>query len=139
MRVLRGCIVLLALGPGLFMTFDGLRALVVGDYVTPTTGPFAGQLGPWSGVVSAVGVAPRSAMMKMVFVIFGVTWLSATAGFVLRARRSAGALAVLAVATLWYLPVGTLVSSLVLIGLAILGMRSNKPLQPTSGGKTEAE
>jgi len=115
------------------MTFDGLRALIVGDYVTPTTGPFAGQLGPWSDVVSAAGVAPRSAMMKIVFVIFGVTWLSVTTGFLLRARRSAGALAVLAVATLWYLPIGTLVSSLVLIGLAILRMRSNKPLQPTSG------
>src|SRR6188472_61800 len=109
MRVIRGCIVFLALGPGLFMTFDGLRALIVGDYVTPTTGPFAGQLGPWSDVVSAAGVAPRSAMMKIVFVIFGVTWLSVTTGFLLRARRSAGALAVLAVATLWYLPIGTLV------------------------------
>ena len=137
MRVIRGCIVFLALGPGLFMTFDGLRALVVGDYVTPTTGPFAGQLGPWSGVVSAVGVAPRSETMKMVFVIFGVAWLSAATGFLLRARRSAGALAVLAVATLWYLPIGTLVSSLVLIGLAILRMRPNKPLQPTSSGKSE--
>jgi len=138
MRVLRGCIVLLALAPGIFMTFDGLRALVVGDYVTPTTGPFAGQLGPWSGVVSAAGVEPRSAVMKTVFVIFGVTWLSATAGFLIRARWSTGALAGLAVATLWYLPVGTLVSILVLIGLAILRRRPDTPLPPTRDGKTEA-
>ena len=129
MRALRYCVIFLALGPGLFMTFDGLRALIVGDYLTPNTGPFAGQLGPWSSVVSAVGIAPRSSMMKAVFVIFGVTWLWATAGFVLRKPWSAGGLAVLAIATLWYLPVGTLISVLILIGLALLGARS--------GGKTE--
>ena len=30
-----------------------LFALVKGDYVTPKSGPYAGQLGPWSNVVSA--------------------------------------------------------------------------------------
>ena len=128
MRVLRSCIVVLALGPGLFMTFDGLRALILGDYLTPTTGPFAGQLGPWSSVVSAVGMAPRSATMKILFVIFGLAWLGATAGFLRRTTWSARALAVMAVATLWYLPVGTLMSTLVLIGLAWLRRQSNKQL-----------
>jgi hypothetical protein len=136
MRVLRGCIIFLALGPALFMTFDGFRALTLGDYLTPTTGPFAGQLGPWSGVVSAAGIAPRSSMMKVIFVLLGLAWLGAIAGFLYRTRRSAGALAVLAVATLWYLPVGTLVSALVLVGLVVLSVRSSKPLQPASG--TEA-
>lgn len=136
MRVLRSCIVLLALGPGLFMTFDGLRALTLGDYLTPASGPFAGQLGPWSSVVSAVGIPPRSTGMKIIFVIFGVTWLWATAGFLLRKQGSAGALAVLAVATLWYLPVGTLISALVLVGLALPGARPDKPLQPTSRRKS---
>ena len=89
MRVLRSCIVVLALGPGLFMTFDGLRALILGDYLTPTTGPYAGQLGPWSSVVSAVGIAPRSSTMKVLFVIFGVAWLGTTAGFLRRTPWSA--------------------------------------------------
>jgi hypothetical protein len=129
MRVLRICVILLALGPGLFMTFDGLRALIVGDYLTPAMGPYAGQLGPWSGVVSAVGIAPRSSMMKVAFVIFGVAWLSSTAGFLLRKKWSAVALAVLAIATLWYLPVGTVISALILTGLALLGVRA-KHLQP---------
>jgi hypothetical protein len=120
LRLLRGVIIFVALGPGLFMTFDGLRALIVGDYVTPTSGPYAGQLGPWSGVVSAVGLAPRSSMMKIIFVVFGVSWLGVTAAFVRRTRGSSGALAALAVATLWYLPVGTVVSSLVLVGLWLL-------------------
>jgi len=112
------------------MTFDGLRALIVGDYLTPATGPYAGQLGPWSGVVSAVGIAPRSSMMKVAFVIFGVAWLSSTAGFVLRKKWSAVALAVLAIATLWSLPVGTVIAALILTGLAPLGVRSARPLQP---------
>lgn len=137
MRVLRGCIIFLGLGPGLFMAFDGLRALIIGDYLTRKAGRFAGQLGPWSSVVSAVGIAPRSAVMKIIFVLFGLAWLGAVAGFVRHSRRSTGILVVLAVATLWYLPVGTLVSALVLIGLALHGMRSDQPLQPTSGGETE--
>src|SRR5262245_9083317 len=120
MRLLRLCIILLALGPGLFMTFDGLRALIIGDYVTPTSGRFAGQLGPWSRVVSAVGIAPRSSFMKAAFVAFGLAWLASTVAFAFRASGSAVALALVAVATLWYLPVGTLMSALVLVGLALL-------------------
>ena len=111
------------------MAFDGLRALILGDYLTPTTGPYAGQLGPWSGVVSAVGIAPQSSTMKVLFVLFGVAWLWAIAEFLRRTPRSTRALGVLAVATLWYLPVGTLMSTLVLIGLALLRRQSAKSLQ----------
>jgi hypothetical protein len=118
------------------MTFDGLRALIVGDYLTPATGPYAGQLGPWSGVVSAVGIAPRSSMMKVVFVAFGAAWLWAAAAFLRGEQWSAGVLALLAVATLWYLPLGTMISVLILIGLAFPGVRSGRTLQPGGGGKT---
>jgi hypothetical protein len=120
MRLIRAGVVFLALGPGLFMTFDGFRALTLGDYLTPRTGRFAGQLGPWSGVVSAVGIQPRSTVMKVIFVIFGLAWLGAAAAFANRTPGSSVALAVVSVATLWYLPLGTLISALVLIGLALL-------------------
>jgi hypothetical protein len=43
-RILRGCIVFLGFGPAVFMGFDGLRALILGDYMTPKTGRFAGQV-----------------------------------------------------------------------------------------------
>ncbi len=46
----------LALIEGGWLAFDGGRALIVGDYVTPSSGPSAGQLGPWSKVVSALGI-----------------------------------------------------------------------------------
>jgi len=100
------------------MTFDGSRALIVGDYLTPKTGRFAGQLGPWSDVVRAVGIAPRSLLMKVIFLLFGVAWLAAAAAFQRRRPGSARVLAVLAVLTLWYLPIGTLTSALVLVGLS---------------------
>lgn len=31
-----------------YMVFDGSRALVVGDYITPRSGRTLGQLGPWT-------------------------------------------------------------------------------------------
>jgi hypothetical protein len=127
MRAVRVFIVLLALGPGLFMSFDGLRALIAGDYLTPKAGPHAGPLGPWSGVVQAVGINPRSTAMKVTFVGFGLAWLAVLAGFVRRARWSVRALAILAVATLWYLPVGTVTAALVLIGLAVLRKQAREP------------
>lgn len=127
MRLLRVGLVCLALAPGLFMTFDGVRALVAGDYLTPTTGDHAGQLGPWSSVVSAIGIAPRSTGMKMAFVLFGLAWLTAAVAFLRREPWSRGALAAVAVATLWYLPVGTFVSVLVLVGLALHGTPSGRP------------
>lgn len=125
-RVSTGIIVALASCLGLFMTFDGLRALLVGDYLTPTTGAYAGQLGPWSGVVSAVGIAPRSTAMKSVFVILGASWLTSIVGFLRRASWSPRALAILAVTTLWYLPIGTLCSILLLVALTAHARRTRQ-------------
>jgi hypothetical protein len=130
MRILRVVITILALGPGFFMTFDGTRALVVGDYVTPSRGPYAGQLGPWSDVVAAVGIPPRSTPMKAAFVACGLAWLVANAAFFRRAPAGARMLAAISVLTLWYLPIGTIVSVAVLIGLAILRSRGHDGTRP---------
>jgi hypothetical protein len=40
---------------GSWLLLDGIRAIVVGDYFTPNNGPHAGQLGPWSKIVSNLG------------------------------------------------------------------------------------
>ena len=111
----------LALVPGLWMTFDGGRALTVGDYVTPRSGPYAGQLGPWHHAVGAVGVDPRGTAMKVTFVAFGAAWLAGAAACALGVRCAAGAVLGLGVATLWYLPVGTAVGAIeiVLAGWAL--------------------
>jgi hypothetical protein len=108
---LRIVLMLLGLVEGAWMTFDGTRALTAGDYVTRSSGTRAGELGPWSRVVSAVGIPPRSTAMKLIFVAFGITWLIVTVAFGFRANWALSAMLIAAIATLWYLPVGTLSAS----------------------------
>ncbi|MBI5840539.1 MAG: hypothetical protein HZB19_10590 [Chloroflexi bacterium] len=58
-------VVLLIIFNSGWMLFDGTRALVVGDYITPVAGEYAGRLGPWSNLVKAAGIEPRSTLMKL--------------------------------------------------------------------------
>lgn len=90
-----------------WMVFDGTRALVVGDYVTPGSGPHAGQLGPWAGVVQAIGIAPRSPAMKLIFVGYGLAYLAVLMAWLMHKPWARTALLVVAVLGLWNLPVGT--------------------------------
>jgi hypothetical protein len=103
----RVTIIILALIEGLWMGFDGTRALTVGDYVTPRSGSRAGELGPWHFIVESVGIAPRSTLMKIIFVAFGLAWLIIAAALVRRVPWAVNAALIGAVLTLWYLPVGT--------------------------------
>lgn len=100
---------------GLWLTFDGLRALVTGDYVSPKSGPHAGQLGPWAKVVLAIGIDPKSTALKIVHVLLGMGWLVSLAGFAMRAEWDRAALLACSVASLWYLPVGTLIGGVTLV------------------------
>ena len=108
MKSLKWVVVVLGLLQGGWLAFDGSRALIVGDYVTPTSGPYAGQLGPWATLVSAVGIEPRSTLMKSVHLGLGLLWLVTTISFALRMRWAWRGMLACAVLTLWYLPVGTL-------------------------------
>lgn len=107
-----------------YMVFDGVHALTRGDYLTPTTGAHAGQLGPWSSLVAAVGIAPRSAVMKWLFVVYGVVWLAVIVTFLLGAGWAWWAMVAMAVASLWYLVPGTLISVVTLVLLALPAIRS---------------
>jgi hypothetical protein len=77
-------IVVLAVQEGGWMAFDGTMALLTGNYITPRTGEYAGQLGPWSKLVSAVGIEPRSTLMKSIFAVYGAAWLGLAVCFLLR-------------------------------------------------------
>jgi hypothetical protein len=103
--------------------FDGLRALTVGDYVTASAGPRAGQLGPWSKVVAAVGLDPRGAVMKWTFVASGLAGLVAAVAFALGASWGWAAMVAMAVATLWYAPLGTVTSAIQLVLLLLPPLR----------------
>lgn len=90
-----------------WMLTDGLRALTIGDYFTPSSGEYAGQLGPWIILVQALGIEPRSTFMKIVFVVYGIAALVAIAGFAMNQSWGRNALIVTAILGLWYLPIGT--------------------------------
>jgi hypothetical protein len=118
---LRWVIVTLALVEAGWMAFDGTRALIVGDYVTPRTGEYAGQLGPWTKIVSAVGIEPRSSPMKAIFVVYGAVWIVFITLFAAGLPPARWLMLVAAFGSLWYLWIGT-VSSAVIIVLILIRM-----------------
>ncbi|MDQ3957493.1 MAG: hypothetical protein M3273_04135, partial [Actinomycetota bacterium] len=98
-------------------------ALVAGDYFTPASGAHAGELGPWARVVESVGIDPRSPVMKTFFVIYGMLWIAAIVAFALGQRWSWFAMLALALGSVWYLTVGTIVSAIVVILLFVPAVR----------------
>ena len=108
---------------GGWMAFDGTRALLVGDYVTPKTGSHAGQLGPWSKVVAGLGIEPRSTLMKWIFVVYGVGYLVVTAAFMFKVPWAWSGMLAAAVLGLWYLPFGTLINLIVIILISLPPLR----------------
>jgi hypothetical protein len=117
MSMMRIIITGIALLIGGWLAFDGTRALVAGDYTTAKSGPYAGQLGPWSRVVSALGLNPRSQLMKYIHVVLGVLWLVSLVVFAIKPTLGWWALLVSSVFSLWYLPIGTI---LALVELSLL-------------------
>lgn len=120
---MKGILVSIALFMGAWLLFDGARALIVGDYVTPRSGPSAGQLGAWSRLVAAAGFSPRSTVIKLMHLLLGLGWLGAVRCWLLRPALGWWALFSVSFATLWYLPVGT-VLALAELGLLFMLRRS---------------
>ena len=115
-------ILLIAINAG-YMAFDGARALVVGDYITPGSGEYAGQLGPWAKVVEAAGVDPRSTGMKWGFVGYGVLALLACLAFALGLPGSWWGMLIMAALGLWYLPFGTVTGVIAIVLLLLPPLR----------------
>lgn len=117
MHALGWVVIGLAIVLGGWLAFDGTRALVIGDYVTPSSGDYQGQLGPWSKLVAAVGIPPRSTAMKWIHIVSGIALLGGAACFALQLPFGWYAALVGALFGLWYLPFGTVLS---LIQIALL-------------------
>ena len=112
--------VILGMLQGLFMLIDGLHAWITGSYFAP-----GGQVGPWTRVVAAAGISPFSLTMKLVFIALGVAYILSGAAYALYARRAIYFAAV-AVLSLWYLPLGTILSLIVLLFIALSARRPNE-------------
>lgn len=102
-----------------FMTFDGGRALIKGDYFRPRTGNYAGQLGPWSKLVSKTGIDPESTAMKIIFLSWGIIGLAITICFLLNIKWAVNGLILINILSLWYLIPGTISSGLQILLLII--------------------
>jgi hypothetical protein len=111
MRWLIAVLVILSAG---WMLFDGSRALIVGDYITPKSGQHAGQLGPWAEVVQKVGIKPRSTLMKLIFVLYGLSFVMIMIAFLLKISWTWWAMIVMAVLGLLYVPFGALINILII-------------------------
>jgi len=119
-------IVLLIALNAAWMVVDGTSAIVYGDYVTPASGEYAGQLGPWANLVKAIGIEPRSALMKFIFIGYGLSAMVMIVGFVRGLPWARAGLIVVCALGLWYLPLGTLAN---LIALPLLSI--NRMIAPT--------
>jgi hypothetical protein len=98
-----------------YMVFDGIHAFATGDYVTPKSGAYAGQLGPWSKIIRTIGLDPRSGFVKCLFIFQGTATLFLLACYLLGLKWAKTALKIAALGELWYLPMGTINGILVLI------------------------
>jgi hypothetical protein len=117
-------VVVLAFLEAGWLAFDGGRALILGDYVTPSSGPYAGQLDPWAKLVSAIGIEPRSTLMKSIHIIQGLAWLALIVRFALRLSWAWWGMLLCVIATLWYLPFGTLLSVVQIVLLLLPALRA---------------
>lgn len=119
MHWLRWVVLLLAVIEGGWLAFDGAHALAKGDYVTPKSGRHAGRLGPWSRVVEYVGIPPRSTLMKGIHLAIGGAWIVIMIFFALGAPWAWWGMVICAIASLWYLPFGTLLSIIQILILTL--------------------
>lgn len=94
---------------GGWFIFDGCHVLITGRYIGPP------QPGPWSQVVRIVGVDPFA--LGIPFVILGVIWLLACVAVFFHLKWGRTLAAAIALASLWYAPVGTAVSLIVIATL----------------------
>lgn len=120
MRWWRAILALLVLFTAGYMLVDGARALLVGDYFT-----IDGQLGPWAPIVDALGIDARSTAMKTLFVVWGALWIAALALY-LAGRATWRLMLACAIASLWYLAIGTLFS-VAQIALILAVVRRREP------------
>ena len=102
---------------GIWLLFDGIRAFATGSYTVPSSGTYAGQLGPWSNILRGLGIDPLPPWVKAAHVLLGTAWIASTAMFWLSGNWLV--LVATATASLWYAPFGTIVGLLVIFYLAL--------------------
>ena len=102
---------LIALLVGGWMIFNGIHVLTTGKYFGPE------KPGPWSGLVAAIGLDPFR--LGVPFIALGVLWLLFLVAMLLHQSWARYAALLTAILTLWFLPVGTILSLLYIVLLLV--------------------
>jgi hypothetical protein len=105
---------------GGWMLFDGVHVLVRGKYFGPD------KPGPWSVPFARLGVDPFA--LGPLFVALGFAWIVCTIAGLTGQAWGWYAAAAVALATLWYFPLGTILS------IAFLALLYFGVLRTASGG-----
>ncbi len=102
-------VTILGLLNGLFMLIDGIHVMLKGKYIGPP------KPGPWANLFYKM----QMDVFKLgpLFIIFGILWLVFLYGLWTNQQWSYAFGIVVSILTLWYLPVGTIISLIVLIVL----------------------
>jgi len=109
----KGALVALAALTGGWMLFDGMHVLLTGGYASDS------QPGPWAALVAFIGLNPYR--IGPLFVLLGILWLICTLAHLLGTGWGKPGATATAIATLWYVPVGTALSVVYLAVLLIPG------------------
>ncbi len=99
------------------MIIDGFHETLTGQY-------YGVGLGPWSILVTAVGINPYG--LGAIFVILGILWLILLSGMLAHWSWGWPGGLIVGLASLWYLPVGT-VFSIIYIMLLLKNRRELRP------------
>ena len=97
------------------MIFDGIHVLSTGKYFGPE------RPGPWSDLVAAIGLDPFK--FGIPFITLGILWLVFSISMLLGQNWTWYAALITAVFTLWYLPVGTILSVTYIVLLIVYRSR----------------
>ena len=104
-------ILLLALLNGGYMLLDGIFVMLKGKYIGPP------KPGPWANLFYKFDV--NVFKLGPLFIIYGITWLIFVFGLYTNQSWAYTLGIVISILSLWYLPVGSIFSLIILIVLLV--------------------
>lgn len=104
-------ITILGLLNGGYMLIDGIYVMIKGKYIGPE------RPGPWANLFEKFGVDVFK--LGPLFVVFGITWLVWLVALWTNQSWAFTLGIIISILTLWYLPVGTLFSLIILFVLIL--------------------
>lgn len=89
------------------MLADGMYVMITGKYMGPE------KPGPWARLFEWCNI--NVFRLGPLFVVFGLAWLTFVVGIIMKAGWANSLGMIVSILSLWYLPVGTLLSLIVFV------------------------